>query len=438
MTSGVATTSLNFVVTAVSYPIFLHFLGYERYGLWLVLTAVIASAQMGNLGMNAAVSRFVAYHYGRRDFDRLERDVITAMATLLASGLLIVAVILVLREQVVGLFRLTPDDAALVRALLPAVCLLSLYVFIVRAFAATLSGLGRMDLVNYGRIGGRVVSVGLSALLLWRGVGVAALLVGYVVAEVLSHVFYIAMVSRLTRIRYWLFTRVNGESFRRLIGYGMGVLGSMAFEMALGPFNKMMLSRYAGVDAVAVYDIAYTASMYFRGVVTSAFQAMVPEVSRLSGLADQGRDRVRELFRRSARLNVLLGTPLFVIVWLMATLLLSLWLRKDLDPRLTGAFRVGLASAYLSLLGVTPYYFLLGLGQSRSVCLASALLTGADAIVLIGWVGTGHLLTPLGGVMAVLTGTALGTAFLFWKWRHGAPPAALRVRALASPGEEQG
>ena len=39
--SGAATTVINTVALMITYPVYLHFLGYERYGLWLVLSAVL-------------------------------------------------------------------------------------------------------------------------------------------------------------------------------------------------------------------------------------------------------------------------------------------------------------------------------------------------------------------------------------------------------------
>ncbi len=51
--------------------------------------------------------------------------------------------------------------------------------------------------------------------------------------------------------------------------------------MLLSPFNKLMLSRYAGVDSIPVYEIAYTGSMRVRGLAEVGIRALMPEVSRL-------------------------------------------------------------------------------------------------------------------------------------------------------------
>ena len=50
MVSGVVTTVVNIVVLAIAYPVYLHFLGYEKYGVWLVLATILKFAQLGDLG----------------------------------------------------------------------------------------------------------------------------------------------------------------------------------------------------------------------------------------------------------------------------------------------------------------------------------------------------------------------------------------------------
>ena len=50
MVSGIAGTIVNSIVLAIAYPVYLHFLGYEKYGVWLVLDTILTFAQLGDLG----------------------------------------------------------------------------------------------------------------------------------------------------------------------------------------------------------------------------------------------------------------------------------------------------------------------------------------------------------------------------------------------------
>ncbi len=56
-------------LSVLSYPIYLHYLGYHRYGLWLVLSVVVSVAQLGNLGIPWALMKLVAGDHGRGDWE---------------------------------------------------------------------------------------------------------------------------------------------------------------------------------------------------------------------------------------------------------------------------------------------------------------------------------------------------------------------------------
>src|SRR4030042_1593779 len=86
MASGMVTTVLNIAVMVAGYPIYLHFLGYEKYGVWLVLATVLTFAQLGNLGIGPAVMKLVAEEHGRNDIEGIQHYVTTAWVLLCLSG----------------------------------------------------------------------------------------------------------------------------------------------------------------------------------------------------------------------------------------------------------------------------------------------------------------------------------------------------------------
>lgn len=47
--------------------------------------------------------------------------------------------------------------------------------------------------------------------------------------------------------------------------------------MLFSPFNKLMLSRYTGVSAIPIYEIAFTGSMQIRALFEAGLRALMPE-----------------------------------------------------------------------------------------------------------------------------------------------------------------
>jgi O-antigen/teichoic acid export membrane protein len=384
MASGVATTAVNTVVMAVGYPVYLHFLGYEQYGVWLVLATVLTFAQLGNLGIGPAVMKLVAEEHGRHDIPGIQRYVTTALALLGASGVLVLTVILLFRRQIIGLFGLTDANARTALWLLPYIGILSIYVFIVQVMEATLCGLGRMDLANYRGVLARVINVSASSLLLSLGFGVGSLLVGRITAEVVTHLAIFLSIRRLFGLRVLRRDGLDAARGKRLLSFGGMVFGGSMLNMLLSPFNKLVLSRYAGVATVPIYEIALTGCVQIRGLVTAGQAALVPEISRVSAeITTQARDRIIRIYQQSLKLTLLLATPPYAVLVIFAPVVLRLWLADRFVETLPGAFRIMLVGTFVRAFGVPAYYTLMGTGRAHHTLVAHLVQTGTNVAAML-------------------------------------------------------
>jgi O-antigen/teichoic acid export membrane protein len=276
---------------------------------------------------------------------------------------------------------------------LPYIGALSVYVFLVQAVNASLAGLGRMDLANYIQTGGRVVAVFASTVLLVGGRGIASLLAGSVLSYLFIHLVSWVAIRRIARVHLLRVGNLDPRRVRRLLGFGTGVLGGSLLALLMSPFNKVMLSRYAGVASIPVYEISYQAAMQIRALLEAGFRALMPEVSRLDAAGTSAaRRRISRLYRRATGLVFLLGFPLFGALALFCPPLLKIWLGEQFVASLPGVFRIMLVSALLSLVGVPAYYTIIGLGRIRSYLVASVAGAAGNVVLIIAcYVATGHL-----------------------------------------------
>ena len=104
-------TAIDTVALMVAYPIYLHFLGFEKYGLWLVLATVMNLARLGHLGFDQAIMKLVAEAYGCRDTKSIQKYVTTSLALLFISGTVALIVILIFKNQIIGVFNLNDENA---------------------------------------------------------------------------------------------------------------------------------------------------------------------------------------------------------------------------------------------------------------------------------------------------------------------------------------
>jgi O-antigen/teichoic acid export membrane protein len=416
MVSGVVTTVVNTVVMAAGYPIYLHFLGYEEYGVWLVLTTVLTFTSLGSFGVSPALIKLVAEDYSRGDLEGICRYVSTALALLCISGTAVLIVVLILKNQIIAAFNLRDENARTALWLLPYIGALSIYVYIVQVFYGTLSGLGRMDLANYIQSLARIISVCVAAILLFMGWGIRSLLVATAVSQISNHLAYLIYIRWIVRSRLFGIGRIDLQRCGRLLRFGSGILGSSLLDMLLNPFNKLILSRYTGVSSIPIYEVAFTGSMQIRSLAEVGLRALVPEVSRIGGnMTREAKDRISGIYHRAMRLIFLCGIPMYGGLIILLTPLLKVWLGQRFVDELPGPFRIMLISAFISLLGVPAYYTLLGLGMVRNIFVSHIILSGVSALIVLTMIVVWHNISVEKISLGILTATVVATAYLTWQ-----------------------
>lgn len=443
MVSATAATVLNTVVLAAAYPLYLHFLGYEKYGVWLVLTTVLSFAQLGDLGISHAVMKLVAEEYGRGDLKAVQQYIATAVVLLTTAGAAALTVILTYKTEITEAFRLTGENAHMALWLLPYVAFLSVYVFIVQVLNAALSGLGRMDLANWAQLAGRIAAVTAAGSLLYAGYGIEGLLIGHVLSYVLLHGLTVVLIKRVACIRFLQLGNLSTGHGKRLLTFGLGPFGGSMMNMLLSPLNKLMLSRYAGVSTIAVYEITYGGSMHIRALIAASLRALVPEVSRIGAtMTEHARARISRLNHRAIKAIFLFGLPVYAGLFTFSTFLFRVWLRERYVDALPDAFRIMLVATFINLVSLPAYYTLLGLGRVRYCFYWYAIQAVTNALVVVLVVAITGGLSVVHVVCAVLLGMLITSVYIICQ-NHSVlkaiarpSPAGTKVVGLAGASVE--
>src|SRR5438105_15833011 len=108
MVASGASAALGFALAMVSYPVYLHFLGYANYGLWVMISTFITLCQMGTLGMAPALSKLVAEEIGQDNRDGAQVYVELAISGVTALGTSTVALLFLFRTPILHRMALSP------------------------------------------------------------------------------------------------------------------------------------------------------------------------------------------------------------------------------------------------------------------------------------------------------------------------------------------
>jgi O-antigen/teichoic acid export membrane protein len=90
--SSVGARGITVATMLIAVPLTLHYLGTERYGLWMTISSIIAMMGFADLGMGLGLLNAIAEAHGQEDRQAAERYVSSGFFMLFAMALLILVV----------------------------------------------------------------------------------------------------------------------------------------------------------------------------------------------------------------------------------------------------------------------------------------------------------------------------------------------------------
>jgi len=415
--SSLGTAALSTLVIGVAYPVYLHYLGYQQYGLWLMLSTVLVMAQLGNLGISPALLKLVAEDFAAGDVDGVYHYLSCGMLSLLVSGAVLMSAVLLLRHPLIALLGIAGPGAALAHTLLPYIAVLSISALIADALSSVVAGLGRYDLVNYTQLTGQALTVLTAVVLFKLDCGIWGLLIANAACILFLSLVSLLLIRRITRSPHVLRLTWDQLRFRRMLTFGSWVFGASILNTVFNPLNKIFVTRYAGIAAVPVYDIAYATCFKIRSLFESGFRALTPAFSSLNAVRPrEANASLASAGRKGLKLVLYGGTLLYLLVFLFCEPALRFWLRGRFRPDLPSIFRIMLLGSYASLWGAQSWYSLLGFGKSPHILFANLAMIVSN----IAWV---LLWSPATGQPATLTTVTIGTCLgllastLYLRWQ---------------------
>lgn len=406
-----AAKGVSVLTTAISVPLTLGYLGAERFGVWMTLSALIALLGFSDLGLGNSLLNSVAHAAGRDDRDGIRAyatngmvmlvAIAAALGTMFAIGFghLPWAEIFNVRSEV-ATDEVGPAAAALILCFLlglPA-----------SAFGQIRLGL-QQGYVNALFIGGGNVLGLIGVLLAIRmGLGLPWLVLGMaggpVVAMMLNGVLLLTSTP-------WAKPRradIDLARSRSLLRVGLLFLFlQLAFAVAFTS-DSIILAILIGPAAVAEYSVVVRIFMIPSLLVSFALAPLWPAYREALSRGDSA--WVRRTFRRSVRLAVAVAGITSASLVAVGMPLVQLWVGDSVRPGFELILAMGLWTA-LTAVGTAVAMLLNGAQVMRFQLLtagAMAITNVSLSVVLVGFMGTPGVVW--GSIVAYLTCTLVPAA----------------------------
>lgn len=400
---NIGASILSLTVGLVLAPVLLAALGLERFGLWSLLWAITGSLGLLDLRLAAATTPLAATAWARQERGRVRCLVSTGLAFYAALGLLEIGAALIW-TRLPGLMDWIPaplkDEGCF--ALVAAVGVFALS-SVTSVFTGLLHGLNRFDLAARITMAVTIIRGAVLVAVAWGGGGLRALLLAEGVVACAQCAVTVQVARRVVPDLRFLHAPDAGI-LRELVAFGGKLQIAHAAHLVSLHADKLLLSAFLGLSAVAYYELGQKIVYSMRGLPLLLISATMPVVSTMEARGE--RERLWRLYVACTRAVVFVGTPLLVFTVSGAEAILLAWAGVSALEARQAVWLLSLGY-YAYLVSVMAGVTSVGMGKPE-LEMRRCLLAGALNLALSA------SLIPLMGLAGAPLGTALSLAAGAW------------------------
>ena len=325
---------ISILTALVSIPLTLHYLGVERYGMWMTLSAFTMLLSFTDFGIGNSVLTAVAQSSGKADDSELKRQIASAYAAMSGVAAIMLAFLLLAYGLVPWsqLFNVTtllavaeagPSSAVFFTVLAlttPLTLVYRIQLGLQEGFLASLW----QSVGNVAALAALVVATQLEASLPWLVLALAGTPV--VVAMInMFHFFVLRRPDLRPRIAL-----IDGQAMRKLASGGALFLILQICAAVMFQSNAIIIAQLLGSEAVATFAIPDRMFAMVGVILSLVLTPLWPAYGEAAARGDIA--WVRRTFWRSLVVAVSIALVLAVIFVLLGPTLIYWWVGDAVAP----------------------------------------------------------------------------------------------------------
>lgn len=384
----------------ISTPWFLHRLGTDAYGHWMLLAATVSFGGVLNTGTGVATIKAISAGLGGAAGCDPERTVRASLALAMLGGgalaLLVFSVFWFAGDE----WFARMGDPALVQLTGAAATLLLWVEQLDNVFSSAIKGAEQFGQAARIEIVAKTVQIAAGALVLLWWPEICGLYASMVVVAVLRLLAKMNIARRLLGLSKLSPSLVGTTDLLHFAKWGwLQGIGGILF----GVVDRMLVGSLLGAASLAYYSIASQLALQIHAVTAAGVSVIFPKVSRR--LEAGGRFSLWRVTKVTMIANLLLSSSIAIMLILFGPVILISWIGSPAAEPIAEILPWLVFAYWVLALNVVPYYILLGMGRIRFVGLT--VLTSGMAAAIAMYVTVSNLGlsgAPVGrGVYAILS-----------------------------------
>lgn len=412
--ASAAAKAVSVLTALISVPLTLHYLGVERYGMWMTMSSLVAMLNFADFGMGSGIVNAVSAAYGRGDRAAIRQYVSSGFVVLSAIALAIITAFAVSYPFVnwYALFNVASDSAR--RESGPALAVL------ISCFALNIPvgvvqrvqlGMQRGFMASLWQCAGSLIGlIGIIAAVAFHA-GLPVLVFAYVgspiIAALLNIVVFFGWIEPdlAPRMHAVLRKSIGKIAHIGVLFFVLQVVGAISFSS-----DNIVIAQVLGASAVTAYAVPQRMFSTVGMILNMAISPLWPAYGEAISRADHM--WVARTFRRSLAIALGVSSLTAILLVFVGNPLIHLWVGQTVTAPILLLVGLGIWQILLSC-GSAAAMLLNGANVVRLqmiVAVITAIVTIALKVVMVGEAGVS------GAVWSTIVAYLLCAAFpIYWK-----------------------
>ena len=342
------------------YKYIIQILGIEKLGLWSLILSVTSLATIGNFGFTGSLVKFSAELSALNKYKQI--NAILNSSILGVSLILGVILILVFLIGYNCIGYLVEDNWIKMGQDLLFYALLSLYINIVAGlYFSVLEGLNLAYLKSIAFVFATIIYTVLSTFLILEYD-----LIGLAYAQVCQASLFLVsgIVLNFIYVKQFKFFyfKWHRKLMKKVFNYGINFQAIGLAQMFYDPITKSILSRFGGLDFVAIFEMASKLVLQVRAIPASIIQNLVPKIVTLK--TTSGHNKIIEAYRKMNVINLFLNFSSLILI-LPFSNIISIFLLGESNQNFIVVLIITTVGWLINSLNIAPYIVNLGTGDLK-------------------------------------------------------------------------
>jgi O-antigen/teichoic acid export membrane protein len=400
----------NTFVILISYPIYLEFVGYEAFGVWSIMLAIISMSAVLGLSINRSIVKFVAQC---KTSNEVKKYITGSILISILASLIFWLFLYNVHEFVIEIYGMDREYSSVVKAILSNIAILTMSVYTVSILKGALTGLSEIAKANYLFIIGEIIRAFSAIFLLWLGFGLQSFFYGWIAGNLTLIVIYIYYLKKING-NILLFNFNLFKVLKEIITYGRPLVLNNLIGLLFAPIITFIIARHVGLSDVAYYNIASRISSNINVLFSRGIIGLMPEISKTDLIRDRLARvyKIKELHGQAVKYILYFGVPLIVLVFGFSESILLIWLSEMYNESINEILQLLLIATLLDVLIIPTLNILFGLGETNKI-LHYGLIRVTILFLGLGYIKFNSLVIGLNNIAILIIISSFVSALYF-------------------------